>query len=168
MATQQTSSITLYRITASYERDERIIDCSQAECLGDAYGRLYATEADADTACVELGDSVPEAGLDPTTTYSVIDESVEISGVAADEGDGLIDVEATVTVDGRDQETSWSAVPRHTADGIRGVEGAGDSPDCWVDRDLSQRHGEAVAVAIGREVLAMVQWSTEIAAALAE
>ncbi len=60
-----------YRIQASFERDEQILDCSQAEVLGDAYGRTYATEAEAQDVADDLQDAVGEFDLDPTTHYHV-------------------------------------------------------------------------------------------------
>lgn len=66
-----TTETTMYRVTASYERDGLLLDASQAEVLGDAYGRAYATEAEAEAVAQELADTIADYGLDPTTTYSV-------------------------------------------------------------------------------------------------
>lgn len=66
-----TTETTMYRVTASYERDGLLLDASQAEVLGDAYGRTYATEAEAEAVAQELADTIADYGLDPTTTYSV-------------------------------------------------------------------------------------------------
>jgi len=57
-----------YRITASYERDGQLIDCSQAEVTG---GERYASRREAEEAAADMQDDLHTTDLDPTTTYSV-------------------------------------------------------------------------------------------------
>lgn len=148
------ATIKLYRISASYTRDGQVLDCSQAEILGDAYGVTYATREEAESIAEDMQEEVEDYNLDPSTTYSVDEVTVSISAVDAAADDDDITVSADVRVDGCTRKTVWSARPRHTAAGVDGIEPSGDSPDCWIDGDLAATLGETCAIAIGEYVLA--------------
>jgi hypothetical protein len=64
-----------YHISAYFERDGQILDCSQGEVLGDAYGQVYPTLEEAQEAARELQDSLSETDLDPSTVYTIEPES---------------------------------------------------------------------------------------------
>lgn len=63
--------MTTYRITATFERDGQILSANQAEVLGDAYLRTYASREEAEQVAADMQDEVEGYGLDATTTYSV-------------------------------------------------------------------------------------------------
>lgn len=60
-----------YVIRATYEQHGNILDCSQAEVLGDAYARQYASREEAEEVAKELQGEVEDVGLDLTTVYTV-------------------------------------------------------------------------------------------------
>lgn len=66
-----TQTMTTYRITATFERDGQILNANQAEVLGDAYGRTYASREDAEAEAERMQGEVEDYGLDATTTYHV-------------------------------------------------------------------------------------------------
>lgn len=62
----------MYVVRAHYTvSGNTVLDCSQAEVLGLAFAKQYATEEEAREVAEELQDSVEDVGLDPTTTYTV-------------------------------------------------------------------------------------------------
>lgn len=61
----------MWTISASFERDGQIIGCNQAEVLGEAYGKEYASREEAEAVAAEMQSEVGEYDLDPSTTYSV-------------------------------------------------------------------------------------------------
>jgi len=68
----------MYTVQASYERDGQIIDCSEAETLGEASGVEYATEAEAIEACDAAQEGLAGLDLDPSTTCSVYRGRVQV------------------------------------------------------------------------------------------
>lgn len=144
------TTITLYRVTASYEHDGQLLDASSsAEVLGDAYGRHYATEAEAEAVAEDMQSDLASYDLDPSTTYSVVEAPVSIRVTEQESGeDGTVTVSALVN----GYETAWFA---HT-DASGQLEPCGDSLEQWADADILDRlYGDAAANAIGREVLAL-------------
>lgn len=97
----------------------------------------------------------------------LVDEDYEITGVQmtieTSVEDGRITEEititATVTIEGIDQETTWSA--KWNAADRETLEPAGDSIDCWADGKLRMLYRHELVVEIGREVLALAE--TEMA-----
>lgn len=61
----------MYEIQASFERDDQVIDCSQAEIQGDAYGRTFRSLKAAKSMARSLQADITDFGLDPTTRYTV-------------------------------------------------------------------------------------------------
>lgn len=64
-----------YHIEASFKRDGQVIDCSQWEVLGGAFGTEYKTIEEAIEVCDGLQNDVFVYGLDETTECSVYDSS---------------------------------------------------------------------------------------------
>lgn len=60
-----------YRITATSQRNGQTVDETQPEVLGDAYGRRYATEAEAMEVARRMQREVASVGLHPSTRYYV-------------------------------------------------------------------------------------------------
>jgi hypothetical protein len=60
-----------YRVTASFERNGQIIDCSQPEVCG---SERYETREEAEEAAAEFQTELGDTDLDPTTTFSVAEE----------------------------------------------------------------------------------------------
>jgi hypothetical protein len=149
------TTIALYIITASFDRDGQVQDCSQAEVLGEAFGVTYVTSEAAESALAECAESVEAYDLDPTTRYSIEQTSVTISDVTTEPEDGAITVSAHVEAPGYSGITCWSAKPRHTAAGIDGLEPAGDSIDAWTDGDLARILDADTLIHVGTEILAL-------------
>ncbi len=63
-----------YHLEASLRRDGQVLDCSQAEVLGDACGATYLTEADAISAAADVQSDIADSELDPSTTVQVVRE----------------------------------------------------------------------------------------------
>ena len=149
------AKITVYRVEASYERDGQIVDCSQAEVLGEAYGHVYATREDAEDAVEDLRADLADAELDPTTSYSVSETRVSIAAIKlhADEPDDLTCVTADVRIDGCTYGSVWYCEPRQTASGIDGYDPAGDG---WIDSRMIALYGIDTARSIGEEIIASV------------
>lgn len=62
-----------YRITASIERAEQIVDSADSATLGDCLERVYPDRAAAAAAAQAAQDEIADYGLDPSTTYSVVE-----------------------------------------------------------------------------------------------
>lgn len=101
-------TITVYRISASFERDGQVQDCSQAEVLGDAYGKTYFDRADAEEAQEECEEFLSETDLDPSTEYFVEEVAlplkIEISDVNPDGPPSTYEIYLCldVTIDGKE------------------------------------------------------------------
>jgi hypothetical protein len=154
-------TMTIYRITASWEHCGHLLDCTDAATLGDAYGEMYATIEDAEEMVEQLTDSVAEYDLDPSTSYTAEPVTVDIADVDADadyDGEGHAAVTARVSFSGplaaRTIDSAWYCTPRHCAAGIDGWEPAGDA---WIDEDVTRLVGPQCAAAIGREIVAGVR-----------
>jgi len=161
------STITLYRITATLYRDGEAFAMDQAEVLGNACGKVYASREEAESLAEDMQDDLADYGLDPATEYAVEEVDATISDVSTDL-DARADVDDdsvsyTVTADVRiggvdiapGRVLSWSARPRHTTAGVDGLEPSGDSIDCWADGPMLATYGGAVSIRIGLEVLAL-------------
>lgn len=72
----------VYHIEASYEHDGALLDCSQAEVLGDAFGRLYTDQDEAEAMAYSLQQDVEDSDLDPSTAYSVYEGGRQIYSAA--------------------------------------------------------------------------------------
>ncbi len=60
-----------FTISAYFERDDQIIDASQAEVIGEAYGQIYTHQSSAEDAADALQADLDGTDLDPSTTYVV-------------------------------------------------------------------------------------------------
>jgi hypothetical protein len=75
--------MTKYTIRATYKRDGQVLECSQAEVLGDAYGRTYWMREEAEREAEQLQDELHEyPDLDQSTTYSVHEEEIDLESIA--------------------------------------------------------------------------------------
>lgn len=63
--------MTTYTITATQQQGGQTISANQAEVLGDAYGRTYATREEAERVARDMQSEVAAYGLDASTTYDV-------------------------------------------------------------------------------------------------
>lgn len=88
--------LTTYTVTASSERDGQVIDCSQAEVLGEAYGKIYTDRDEAQAAVNAIAEAVAadDCELDPTTAGSINEQTYEVVSIdyrddytAGDHGD---------------------------------------------------------------------------------
>ena len=155
-----TKTIRVYYVTASYEADGRTVDCSRAEVLGYALGRYYATREEAQDVAIDLQGEVEDTDLDPTTTYEVCEDTIQVRDVQVDSESG----EVVCDLRGPSMAapwlvTSWSVEPRHTTAGVDGWQPAGDSPDAWVDQDVVREYGKDLAISLGREIVALASQS---------
>ena len=60
-----------YTVSAYFERDGQVLDASQAEVIGDAYGRMFAHQSEAEDAADALQSELDDTDLDPSTVYVV-------------------------------------------------------------------------------------------------
>jgi len=157
MDTDATKTIKLYTVGASHVVAGQTVDCSSAEVLGESAGVTYLTRSDVDAAIEELSSSVEDAGLDPSTSYSVTESSITVADVTSEAEDGAITVSAHVEAPGYSGTTLWSARSSHTAAGIDGLEPCGDAPTAWTDGDLALHLDTATLVHVGLEILGMVR-----------
>lgn len=152
-------TMTLYRLTASFERDGLSIDADDDGTLGDDRYRYFTSEASASARADEMQGEIGDYDLDPSTTYGYYAVAVEISDVEAErdtECPGLIEISAWVRVDGEPRiAVTVYGQDRHTKDGIDGVEPTGDDLYAWADNDILRLLGDDAGKAVCLEILAL-------------
>jgi hypothetical protein len=160
------TTISTYRITASFTRDGQTQASDTAETLGEAYQRTYADRDDAESACEDLQASVAEYGLRPSTAYSVVEDSheIEIGDVVEeyttedDDGDTVYPeldayVQVRVKIDGARETVACGLGIRESEQGSARASGCGvrlgNGPDAWwVDSSDHQGVPEALREAV--------------------
>lgn len=152
--TTMTTEKTLYTIAAScIDGGGQRVSSTTHETMGDHFGRIYASESDADAAAEELRQSVADVGLSPSTEYEVVAETVRVSTRLAesDDIDEGVAYWVSVTLPRVGKVELFAAPP---ADGRTGLEPCGSSVDDWCDGRLVRAMATEHAVALGRELIA--------------
>ena len=154
------TTITLYRITASYERDGHTIDSTDDGTLGDDLWARFETEEDAQARADEMESEIGEYDLDPSTSYGVEPVTITISGVEAERlDDGTVEVSATVQTEAptRTIVAVVYGVDAITGRGIHGLAPAGTDLREWTDADIIHALGERIGARVCKEILGMAR-----------
>lgn len=106
-------SVTLYSISASYLAGGLRVTCSTPEVLGDAYGRLFASEVAAEVAASDLQNSLGSSGLPDSVEYRVYERTAPaewvrlITELSRQDRSGETDDSFARTRDARDTIARW-------------------------------------------------------------
>ncbi len=156
--TTTNNTVTLYRLTASIERDGLSLAADDDGTLGDDRWAFFQTEEEAQARADEMQAEIGDYDLDPGTSYGVEPVTITIADVEAERTDGIVEVSAQVTIDrGAPIVAVVYGEDRITGSGIHGLTPSGSDLRDWTDADILRVLGERTGAQVCREILAMAR-----------